>query len=179
MTKAYIGIGANIGDRLAEIRKALELLACEVNITNISAIYETKPEGYFEQPDFLNCVVGIETNLNPGILLEKLKHIEAEMGRQSTFRNGPRIIDLDILLVGEAIISKHDLQVPHPRLHERAFVLRPLCDIAPQLIHPVKRRTMQALLNALNTEKGVREYALVLINNKRGKNVFDISRRSL
>jgi 2-amino-4-hydroxy-6-hydroxymethyldihydropteridine diphosphokinase len=179
VTKAYIGIGTNIGDRLAEIKKALELLACEMSITDISAIYETEPEGYLEQPDFLNCVAGMETNLNPEILLEKLKDIEAVMGRKSSFRNSPRIIDLDILLIGDAIISKHDLQVPHPRLHERAFVLRPLCDIAPQLIHPVKRRTMQALLNALNTEKGVREYALVLINNKRGKNVFDISRRSL
>jgi 7,8-dihydro-6-hydroxymethylpterin-pyrophosphokinase len=101
------------------------------------------------------------------------------MGRQSTFRNGPRIIDLDILLVGEAIISKHDLQVPHPQLHERAFVLKPLCDMEPQLIHPLKHRTMQALLNEQDKGKPIREYALVMIKRRRGKHVFDISRRSL
>jgi 2-amino-4-hydroxy-6-hydroxymethyldihydropteridine diphosphokinase len=107
-----------------------------------SSVYETDPVGYLDQPAFLNMVVAVETSLSPRELLARLLKIERELGRVRTFRNAPRIIDLDILLVGSMILDEPDLQVPHPRMLERRFVMEPLSEIAPDLVHPITGRTI-------------------------------------
>jgi 2-amino-4-hydroxy-6-hydroxymethyldihydropteridine diphosphokinase len=107
-----------------------------------SSVYETDPVGYLDQPAFLNMVVAVETSLSPRELLARLLKIERELGRVRTFRNAPRIIDLDILLVGSMILDEPDLQVPHPRMMERRFVMEPLSEIAPDLVHPITGRTI-------------------------------------
>jgi 2-amino-4-hydroxy-6-hydroxymethyldihydropteridine diphosphokinase len=120
-----------------------------------SPIYVTPPWGYEDQPDFLNQVIQVTTRLEPTQLLDYLKGIEDDMGRKATFRYGPRLIDLDILFYGQRVIREESLQIPHPRLHERAFVLVPLHDIAPDFVHPVLRETIRDLLSKVDVE-GVR-----------------------
>jgi 2-amino-4-hydroxy-6-hydroxymethyldihydropteridine diphosphokinase len=111
-----------------------------------SPIYVTPPWGYTDQPDFLNQVIEVDTLLHPIPLLHKLKKIETEMGRETTFRNGPRIIDLDILFYGQEVYEGENLQIPHPRLQDRAFVLVPLNDIAPDFVHPVLNQSVHEML---------------------------------
>jgi len=130
MSVVYIGIGTNLGDRIFNINRAVKLLWRELSILKASSIYETEPEGYLDQPDFLNCVICVNTDLTPGAMLKVLKRIENDIGRTDNFRNAPRIIDLDILLFREYVIEEQGLQIPHKRLHERAFVLVPLAEIA-------------------------------------------------
>jgi 2-amino-4-hydroxy-6-hydroxymethyldihydropteridine diphosphokinase len=149
MTTAYIGIGSNEGDRFTNMYNSIGLLVQECDIVKISSIYETEPVGYKDQPYFLNCVVEVNTELRPQQLLQELKSIEMMMGRAPSFINGPRIIDLDILLYGDTVIDTAELVVPHPRLHERAFVLIPFNEIAPELVHPVLHKTIKELLNEL------------------------------
>lgn len=132
----FIGVGSNLGDKLKNINRSLELLIgrSDVVLINRSSFYMTDPVGYLEQDWFLNMVVEIETLLNPRELLSYLMAIENEMGRQREIHWGPRIIDLDILLYGQLEIKSPDLQIPHPRLRERAFVIVPLAEIAPDLM---------------------------------------------
>lgn len=130
-TEVYIGIGSNLGDREGNIKNALLDIAKIGKITRKSSLYETEPMGYKDQPAFLNCVISVDTNIEPKNLLTILKKIEKRLGRENTFKNGPRTIDLDILLYGNRIVGQSDLKIPHPRMGERKFVLTPLREIAP------------------------------------------------
>lgn len=135
MTTAFIGLGSNVGDRLENIRTALRLLGERAEVAGVSTVYETEPVGP-PQPHFLNAVCRIETDLSPPDLLAAVKAIEADIGRSPGERWGPREIDLDLLLYGEEETHTDDLVIPHPRLTDRAFVLVPLLEIAPEVILP-------------------------------------------
>ncbi len=147
MPTAYIGIGSNLGNREQNCLDAVKLLSNEkVIIRKRSSMHETEPWGIKDQPRFMNMVIEVETGLEPGKLLKILKNIETKMGRTSTYRWGPRIIDLDLLFYNDLVIDAPDLQVPHPLMHEREFVLRPLAEIAPDKAHPVLKKTIKELL---------------------------------
>lgn len=147
MTVAYIGLGANLGDRLSNINRALGLLSAHVKIIRASSVYETEPEGFKEQPDFLNCVVKAGARLDAGALLEVLKGLEKQLGRAGSCEGGPRVIDADLLFYGREVIERPGLVVPHPRIPQRLFVLLPMGEIAPGFIHPVLHKTISRLLN--------------------------------
>jgi len=151
-TTAYIGLGSNLGEREQTIRSALKALAERegIEVTAVSRLIETAPVGGPPQGDYLNGVAEITTTLGPQRLLQVLLEIEDEFGRARGERWGPRTLDLDLLLYGDAVVETQDLQVPHPRMHERLFVLEPLCDIAPAAIHPVLRATAAELIKRLD-----------------------------
>lgn len=157
MPLVYIGFGSNIGDRLAHIQNAINALAKTAGVTlrEISSIYKTDPVGYEAQAQFLNGVAAIETNLPPLPLLHTLKDIEAAVGRQHRIRWGPREIDLDILIYEDMCLQTEKLVIPHPEMHLRRFVLAPLAEIAPDLVHPVFQETFQTLLERLEDDKSV------------------------
>jgi len=143
MTRAYVGVGTNLGDRAAMIRAAVEQLRAEpaVEVVAVSSIRETDPVGIIEQPLFLNAAVALETDLSARELLERLLGIEWRLGRaREGPRFGPRTIDLDLLVYGDALIVEPGLEVPHPRLHERLFALEPLVDLDPDLVVPGRGR---------------------------------------
>jgi 2-amino-4-hydroxy-6-hydroxymethyldihydropteridine diphosphokinase len=146
MADVYIGLGSNLGDKVANLREALRLLAAThgsaVTLLAVSSLYRTEPVGNLEQDWFLNAAAKIKTKLSPRGLLNRLLAIERELGRVRTVRNGPRIIDLDILLWDHRIVKEDDLVIPHPRMHERLFVLDPLAELAPDLRHPILRQTV-------------------------------------
>ncbi len=135
-----------MGERAANLRAALAALPPVVRVTAQSPIYETPPWGYTDQPAFLNMAVRAETDLPPLALLDFLKRLESDLGRRASFRWGPRLIDLDILFYNNLVLDSPPLLIPHPRLHERAFVLLPLADIAPEWVHPLLGKTVLALL---------------------------------
>jgi 2-amino-4-hydroxy-6-hydroxymethyldihydropteridine diphosphokinase len=146
----YIALGTNLGDRLLNLRAALSAMAPEIQVLDQSSVYETEPWGYVDQPPFLNLVIRAETDLSPRHLLDRLKGIESALGRVTTFRNGPRMIDLDILFYADLRLATEGLVIPHPRLHERAFVLVPLAQIAPELVHPVLGLSVAQLLELVD-----------------------------
>jgi len=150
----YLALGTNLGDRMDNLRRAIAALSPSVKVTALSPVYETPPWGYADQPAFLNMALAGKTDLEPLALITFLKKLETELGREKTFRNGPRLIDMDILFYDDLVFNQDDLVIPHPRLHERAFVLVPLNDIAPDLMHPVLKRTIRDLLKEVDT-KGV------------------------
>ena len=148
---AYLALGTNLGNRPVNLRMALEALPPQMRVLTKSPVYETPPWGFEEQPAFLNQVAKVETYLDPEPLLRHLKRLETALGRVPSFKNGPRLIDLDILFYDDLVIDSPPLVIPHPRLHERAFVLVPLNDIAPDLEHPEFRKTVRELLAACET----------------------------
>jgi 2-amino-4-hydroxy-6-hydroxymethyldihydropteridine diphosphokinase len=143
----YIALGSNLGDRAENLRLARERMeSADLHIVRASSIYETEPRGFRDQPWFLNQVVETHTTLLPRQLLARLLKIEREMGRKRVLPDGPRIIDLDILLHGSALVSTPGLEIPHPRMTARRFVLEPLAELAPDFRHPQTRRTVREML---------------------------------
>lgn len=149
MSRVFLGFGANLGDRAANLAAAREALAPVVKILQASRIYESEPVGLRDQPFFLNQVIEGETDLRPGALLAYLKEIERRMGRLPGPRFGPRPIDLDILFFGDWVLASADLVIPHPRFRERSFVLAPLAEIAPELRDPLTGERIAELWHRL------------------------------
>ena len=158
MAVVFLALGANLGDREKNLHEAIARLAPFVDITSTSSIYETEPVGVREQPWFLNLVVRGTTTLSPVDLLRRVKKIEIEMGRSEGIRFGPRPIDIDILFYDRLIELSPALTIPHPRLHERAFVLIPLAEIAPDFVHPRLRLRIRDLLAGLESPDEVRQF---------------------
>jgi len=159
MATAYLGLGSNLGHREANITSALKMLGQEARILKVSSLYETEPVGYKDQPWFLNLVCAVETELSPQGLLNLVKAIERKLGRKPTLRFGPRLVDIDILFYDDLILDSPDLTIPHPRLVERAFVLLPLREIAPKLVHPLLGATIEELWQKAENLEGIRLYS--------------------
>ena len=150
MNTSFLSLGSNLGDRQSLLNEALHRLeTAGVHVVHRSTIHETEPQDYLDQPRFLNMAVEVETDLTPQELLATIQKIETEMGRQRTIPKGPRTIDIDILFYANQIISEAGLEIPHPRLTERHFVLDPLQEIAPEFRHPAKGKTVRELRAAL------------------------------
>jgi 2-amino-4-hydroxy-6-hydroxymethyldihydropteridine diphosphokinase len=152
MTLVYLGLGSNMGDKEDFIKQAIMRIKKFCEITRISSIYEAEPVGNKNQDWFLNCVLEGKTDLSPKELLSACKEIEHQLGRKMVMKNGPRVIDIDILFYGNDVIKNDDLVIPHPRLHERLFVLQPMMDINPNLVHPVLKKTIKELYNQVHVE---------------------------
>ncbi len=157
MSFVFLSLGSNLGDRAANLEAAGRALTPWVQVTARSSVYETAPWGYADQPAFLNMVLGGLTHLPPRRLLRRLKSIETRLGRQATFRYGPRQIDLDILAYDDLVLETPQLCIPHPRMAQRAFVLVPLCEIAPQWRHPLLGKRAAVLCAEISTA-GVLRY---------------------
>jgi 2-amino-4-hydroxy-6-hydroxymethyldihydropteridine diphosphokinase len=155
----YLSLGSNVGDRPKNLRDAMAALPnAGVNVKRLSSIYETEPVDYLDQPWFLNTAVEAETELAPATLLQTLREIEAQMGSKKQIPKGPRLIDMDILLLGDEVIDTPELQIPHLRMHLRRFVLQPLSEIAANARHPVSGLTVSELLARTPDKSAVRKF---------------------
>src|SRR5215211_1985697 len=155
----FLALGTNLGDRLTNLKQAIVSLTPQLDVKAKSPVYETPPWGYEDQPKFLNQVIKANTYLDPEPLLKHLKRLELALGRQESFPNGPRLIDIDILFYDNIVLNKSSLVIPHPRLHERGFVLLPLMDLDPDLVHPVYQKSVRELAALCNLE-GIEKFAL-------------------
>jgi 2-amino-4-hydroxy-6-hydroxymethyldihydropteridine diphosphokinase len=154
--KVYLSLGSNLGDRALQIKKALKRLEEEgVRITRRSSMYETEPVEFHKQGWFLNCAVETETELTPRQLLRVVRTIEKELGRKRVVRSGPRTLDIDILIYGDTLLRGEELEIPHPRMAQRRFVLVPMAEVAPALRHPGLHLTMAQLLEATSDRSQV------------------------
>ena len=155
MTTAYLGLGSNLGNREENLRMALAFLGESTTLIAVSSVYKTEPWGHAEQPLFLNLVCAAETHLDPQCLLKLCQDVERRLDRAPTFRYGPRTMDVDILLYGDCVMNTPSLEVPHPRIAQRAFVLVPLAEIAPGLVHPTLNRSVAELLAGVEGKEKV------------------------
>lgn len=157
----YIGIGSNMGDRQAYCEEAVRLISRfqKTSLITVSSLYETAPLERADQDWFINCVTAVRTTLSPRELLQACQEVEQFLGRKRSVRFGPRTIDLDILFYGDQIIHETDLTIPHPQAHERRFVLEPLAEIAPEMEHPVLRKTASQILQEMRNHQEVRRMA--------------------
>jgi 2-amino-4-hydroxy-6-hydroxymethyldihydropteridine diphosphokinase len=151
----YLSLGSNLGDRRANLKKALGLMGESLEIAGVSSVYDTKPVGVGEQPRFLNLVCRVNTDIGPMQLLSFVKGIESSMGRDLSLRNAPRVIDIDIILYGDTIMESPELIIPHSRMRERAFVLVPFAEIAPSIVHPVSGERIDELAARVEDRDGV------------------------
>ena len=160
---AYLSLGSNLdsklGDREHALRDAISRLETVGRVVAVSSSYETEPVEFAGQAWFLNCALALETDFTPGQLMEVLLDLERQMGRQRTQKKGPRTIDMDILLFGDAVVDSPEITVPHPAMHRRRFVLEPLVEIAPQAWHPVLNKTARELLAQLPPGQAVRKFS--------------------
>jgi len=146
----YLALGSNIGDRLENLKEAIAALPPQMVVKAKSHVYETLPWGYEDQPKFLNQALKAQTYVEPEPLLKHIKRLEIALGRKASFPNGPRLIDIDILFYDDLVLNTSALTLPHPHLHERGFVLLPLMDIAPDLIHPVTKKSVREMVAFCN-----------------------------
>lgn len=155
---AYLSLGSNLGNREQNLEEAVRRASTLGRVVAVSSFYETEPVEVTDQPWFLNCVLALETTAEPALLMRELLGIEHEMGRQRLVKKGPRSIDIDILLFGDAVVNTPDLTIPHPEMTRRRFVLEPLAEIAPDLLHPVSQKTVTLLLAELAPGQRVQKY---------------------
>jgi 2-amino-4-hydroxy-6-hydroxymethyldihydropteridine diphosphokinase len=155
---AYLSLGSNLGNREQNLQQAIRRAKASGRIVAVSSFYETEPVEFTDQPCFLNCVIALETTADPAQLMRELLRIENEMGRKRTVKKGPRSIDIDILLFGDAVVNTPELTIPHPEMTRRRFVLEPLAEIAPELLHPVSQKTVTRLLAELAPGQRVQKY---------------------
>lgn len=155
--KVFIALGTNLGNREKNLQTALTEITTFSRIINKSSIYETEPYGYKKQNDFLNMAIEIETGLSPVELIIRLQEIEHKMGKNREIKNGPRLIDLDILLYNQEIISQPNLKIPHPHMHERNFVLTPLAEISEKTLHPTLKKDIKSLLKNLKNQGWIKK----------------------
>jgi len=148
----YLALGTNLGDRLANLKQAISALTPQLEVKAKSQVYETLPWGVEDQPKFLNQVIKANTYLDPEPLLKHLKRLEVALGRKESVPNGPRLIDMDILFYDDLVLDKASIVIPHPRLHERGFVLLPLMEIAPNLVHPVNKKSVREMAELCSRE---------------------------
>lgn len=157
--RVFIGLGSNLGDRLDNLERGLRILGERLELVSGSYVYETEPWGVTNQPAFLNCVVEGTTVDSPEGLLEILKETEGLMGREATYKWGPRVFDADLLFYGRRIVNLPDLKVPHPRMPQRAFVLAPMAEIAPDFVHPILGMKVEKLAELVVGKEGVRRFS--------------------